>query len=191
MATKHYDLADADFDARYSRWIAALEAGDEAELLEATTALPTLNRRVLAKFYAVGVDVDDPVARATEKRLIVLLSEVRAHEAQRRREQRTAGQRRHDCTTRIERTVELPTECARCGTKLEDVKPTGRPRVYCSPACRKAAYEDRRAHRDSAVRVQVVEKIITEVRERRIDVPHSRSDCGVTASSPYSTTMTR
>jgi hypothetical protein len=57
------------------------------------------------------------------------------------------------------------------------VKPTGRPRLYCSPACRKAAYEDRRAHRDGAVKVQVVEKLITEVRERRIEVPHPRSDC--------------
>lgn len=53
----------------------------------------------------------------------------------------------------------------------------GRPRLYCSPACRKAAYEDRRAHRDGAVKVQVVEKLVTEVRERRIEVPHPRSEC--------------
>lgn len=73
--------------------------------------------------------------------------------------------------------MELPTKCARCGGKLKDVKPTGRPRIYCSPACRKAAYEDRRAHRDGAVQVQVVERVVTEVRERRIDVPHPRSEC--------------
>ena len=79
--------------------------------------------------------------------------------------------------TRIGRSVELPTKCARCGGKLKDVKPTGRPRIYCSPACRKAAYEDRRAHRDGAVQVQVVERVVTEVRERRIDVPHPRSEC--------------
>lgn len=52
-----------------------------------------------------------------------------------------------------------------------------RPRIYCSPACRKAAYEDRRAHRDGAVQVQVAERVVTEVRERRIDVPHPRSEC--------------
>lgn len=78
-----------------------------------------------------------------------------------------------DRTTRIERTVELPTKCARCGNKLKDVKPTGRPRIDCSPACRKAAYEDRRAHRDGAVKVQVVERVVTDVRERRVDVPRS------------------
>ena len=57
------------------------------------------------------------------------------------------------------------------------MKPTGRPRLYCSPACRKAAYEDRRAHRDGAVTVQIVERLVTEVRERRIEVPRPRSDC--------------
>ena len=61
--------------------------------------------------------------------------------------------------------------------QAQEVKTTGRPRLYCSPACRKAAYEDRRAHRDGAVKVQIVEKVVTEVRERRIEVPHPRSDC--------------
>ena len=177
MASKRYDLTEADFDARYSRWIAALESGNEAELLEATVALPTLSRRVLDQLYVAGTDIEDQVMRATEKRLIVLLSEIRAHEAARRREQRKAAQRRRDRTTRIERTVELPTKCARCGGKLEDVKATGRPRIYCSPACRKAAYEDRRAHRDGAVQVQVVERCVTEVRERVVEVPHRRIDC--------------
>lgn len=111
--------------------------------------------------------------------MIVLLSEINANQAQRRRERQQAEQRRRDRTVRVERRVELPTTCARCGTKLREVKHTGRPRLYCSPACRKAAYEDRRAHRDGAVKVQIVEKIITEVRERRIEVPPHppRSDC--------------
>lgn len=32
MAAKRYDPSDTDFDVRYARWVAALEAGDEAEL---------------------------------------------------------------------------------------------------------------------------------------------------------------
>lgn len=177
MATKRYDPAATDFNGRYRRWVAALESGDEAELLEATVALPSLNKRVLKKLAAVDRDEPDPSARAERKRVIVLLSEINANTKQRRREREQAEQRRRDRTVRVERRVELPTTCARCGTKLIEVKPTGRPRLYCSPACRKAAYEDRRAHRDGAVKVQVVEKLITEVRERRIEVPHPRSDC--------------
>ena len=177
MATKRYDPAATDFNGRYSRWVAALESGDDAELLEATAALPTLNKRVLKKLAAADRDEPDPSARAEHKRVIVLLSELNANTKQRRREREQAEQRRRDRTVRVERRVELPTTCARCGTKLKEVKPTGRPRLYCSPACRKAAYEDRRAHREGAVKVQVVEKLVTEVRERRIEVPHPRSDC--------------
>jgi hypothetical protein len=177
MATKRYDPTATDFNGRYSRWVTALESGTEAELLEATLALPTLNKRVLAKLAAVDRDEPDPTVRAEHKRVIVLLSEINANQAARLRERKQAEQRRRDRTVRVERRVELPTTCARCGTKLKEVKPTGRPRLYCSPACRKAAYEDRRAHRDSAVKVQIVEKIVTEVRERRIEVPHPRSDC--------------
>ncbi len=177
MATKRYDPAATDFNGRYSRWVAALESGDDGELLEATVALPTLNKRVLAKLAAVDRDEPDPKVGAERKRVIVLLSEINANQALRRREREQAEQRRRDRTVRVERRVELPTTCSRCGTKLKEVKPTGRPRLYCSPACRKAAYEDRRAHRDGAVKVQVVEKLVTEVRERRIEVPHPRSDC--------------
>lgn len=177
MATTRYDPVAAEFDARYSRWVAALESGDDGELTEATAALPTLNARLLAKLAAVDKDEPDPAVRAAQKRLIVLVSEVNANEAQRRRERKQAQQRRRDRTTRVERRVELPTTCARCGARFAELKATGRPRLYCSPACRKAAYEDRRAHRDGAVQVQVIERVVTEVRERRVEVPHPRSDC--------------
>ena len=177
MATKRYDPTAIDFNGRYSRWVAALESGDDTELLEATAALPTLNKRVLAKLAAVDRDEPDPNVRAERKRVIVLLSEINANQTARLHERKQAEQRRRDRTVRVERRVELPTTCARCCTKLKEVKSTGRPRLYCSPACRKAAYEDRRAHRDGAVKVQVVEKLVTEVRERRIEVPHPRSEC--------------
>ena len=177
MATKRYDPTATDFNGRYARWVAALESGDDTELLEATLALPTLNKRVLKKLAAVDREEHDSTVRAERKRVIVLLSEINANQAARLRERKQAEQRRRDRTVRVERRVELPTTCARCGTKLKEVKTTGRPRLYCSPACRKAAYEDRRAHRDGAVKVQVVERVVTEVRERRIDVPHPRSEC--------------
>lgn len=32
MALKRYDPDEAEFDARYQRWLAALNSGDEAEL---------------------------------------------------------------------------------------------------------------------------------------------------------------
>lgn len=177
MASKPYDPTAAGFDARYARWVAAQETGDEAAVKAAAADLPTLNARVRAKLAAVDETVTDPEDRAAQRRLVLLVSEIRAHEATRQRERRKAAQRRHDRTVRVSRTVELPTACARCGNKLDGPKSTGRPRVYCSPACRKASYEDRRAHRDSAVKVQVVERVVTEVRERRVDLTHPHETC--------------
>jgi len=157
MATRRYDPISAEFDARYSRWVAAQESGDEAEVKAAAAALPTLNASLLAKLASVDEKEPDSELRAAQKRHLVLMSEIHADEALRRRKRREAQQRRRDRTVRVERTVELPTTCARCGARLAELKATGRPRVYCSSACRKAAYEDRRAHRDGAVKVQVVE----------------------------------
>ncbi len=69
------------------------------------------------------------------------------------------------------------TECARCGTKLPASASTGRPRVYCTPACRKAAYEDRRAGREGAVRVQLVDRVIVQTIERIERRPHPPAEC--------------
>ena len=52
MALKRYDPDETEFDARYQRWLAALESGDEDELLEATAAIPTLNSQVVEWFLA-------------------------------------------------------------------------------------------------------------------------------------------
>lgn len=177
MASKRYEAFLADFETRYTRWATAQESGNEAELKAAAEALPTINPHLLARLAFVDKDERDPEARATQKRLLVLVSEINADKALRHQKRREAQQRRRDRTIRVERTVELPTKCVRCGAKLENPKTTGRPRVYCSPACRKAAHEDRRAHRDDAVRVQVVERVVTEIRERRIEVPHPRGEC--------------
>ena len=69
------------------------------------------------------------------------------------------------------------TECARCGTKLPASASTGRPRVYCTPACRKAAYEDRRAGRPDAVKVQLVDRVIVQTIERVERVQHPPAEC--------------
>jgi hypothetical protein len=58
--------------------------------------------------------------------------------------------------------------CARCHAPLEAIAGRGRPRVWCSQACRRAAYEERRAARNGAiaVRIEVRQKVV----ERRIRV---------------------
>ena len=98
MTTKRYDPTATDFNGRYARWVAALESGDDAELLEATVALPTLNKRVLKKLAAVDRDEPDSTVRAERKRVIVLLSEINANQAARLRERKQAEQRRRDRT---------------------------------------------------------------------------------------------
>lgn len=59
----------------------------------------------------------------------------------------------------------LQTLCARCGRLLPTAAATGRPRVYCGPACRKAAYEDRRARKPEAFQVRIVERTVVETVE--------------------------
>jgi hypothetical protein len=64
---------------------------------------------------------------------------------------------------------------------------TGRRRVYCTPACRKAAYEDRRAKKPGAVQVKLVDRLVVETVEttRVIDRGHTISQClDTVADSP-------
>ncbi|WP_157502101.1 hypothetical protein [Leucobacter celer] len=177
MVTKHWQKFFQDFDAHYERWITAQESGDPDELRTAEKALPGLTDRARQALAALDRDESDSPLYAARKRWIVLDHERRAYERKRRREQEAAKQRREARSIRINRTVELPTTCAHCGAKLENPKSTGRPRVYCSASCRKAAHEDRRSGNESAVKVQVVERVVTEVRERRVDVTHPRKTC--------------
>lgn len=61
--------------------------------------------------------------------------------------------------------------CTRCGAEMPAVpwppKP-GRPPIWCSQRCRRAAYEERRAARNGAiaVRVEVIEKPVQKVVKR-------------------------
>jgi hypothetical protein len=68
--------------------------------------------------------------------------------------------------------------CLRCGAEMPSgawpPKP-GRPSVWCSQQCRRAAYEERRAAKNGAVavRVEVVEKPVERIVERvRIETKH-------------------
>jgi hypothetical protein len=177
MVSKSQEARRADFDAPCTRWLAAQDGDDPVELKAAAADLPMLNARLLQRLAGVDNEQSDPDMRAALKRALVFASEHEVEARRRQHQRQQAAERRRDRTVRLERNVELPTTCARCGQHLDGPTSTGRPRLFCFAACRKAAYEDRRSHREGAVRVQVVEKAVTEVRERRVDVPHPRSQC--------------
>lgn len=73
----------------------------------------------------------------------------------------------------------LLARCARCGASLPPAATTGRPRVYCGPTCRKAAYEDRRARSPEAFQVRIVERTVVETVEtiQTIDEDHNIHEC--------------
>lgn len=48
--------------------------------------------------------------------------------------------------------------CLRCGTLLWR-KTTGRPKVWCTPACRRLAYDERRAAGNGAIAIRVIERV--------------------------------
>ena len=50
--------------------------------------------------------------------------------------------------------------CPRCGKDVQR-RATGRPPIWCSQACRRAAYEERRAAARGAIAVEVVERVET------------------------------
>jgi len=62
-------------------------------------------------------------------------------------------------------------QCPRCGENLPPPRWTGRggrPQIWCSQRCRRAAYEERRAAANGAiaVRVEVIEKPVERIIER-------------------------
>ena len=87
----------------------------------------------------------------------------------------------------VTRTYQPISECQHCGGPMPASAATGRRRVYCTAACRKAAYEDRRAKRPGAVQVKLVDRVITETREtvKVVDEGHGVITCVVNvAQSP-------
>ncbi len=56
---------------------------------------------------------------------------------------------------------------------------TGRRRVYCTAACRKAAYEMRRARKPDATLIKLVDRVIVETHEtvRVVDEGHGIVTC--------------
>ncbi len=62
-------------------------------------------------------------------------------------------------TTRTPRPVAA---CAFCAGPMPPPAGTGRPAVFCSGACRKAAHEARRTARPGAFEVKVVDRVVVE-----------------------------
>jgi hypothetical protein len=60
------------------------------------------------------------------------------------------------------RGVQHANKCAWCEAAMPPRDGPGRPRVYCRPACRKAAYEARRARKPGAFEVKVVQTHVVE-----------------------------
>lgn len=56
-------------------------------------------------------------------------------------------------------------ECQHCTGPMPAAATTGRRRVYCSAACRKAAYEQRRARKPDATRIKLVDRVVVEHHE--------------------------
>lgn len=160
----------------------AIERGDHDEAERIRAAWEPLGAWVQRSVQRLIDAENDPVLQEQATRAIARARDAAAQARKRHQEREKSRARARNRQVREARTVELPTKCARCGTRLDDPKTTGRPRLYCSPACRKAAYEDRRAKRPGAVQVQLVEKIITE------QVAHSEGDCVHTVLSHHGRT---
>lgn len=87
-----------------------------------------------------------------------------------------------------------PRRCPRCSSEMPSQpgqSRRGRPPVWCSQRCRRAAYEERRAASNGAVAVRVetvekpVEKIIVRVRTEIQTVPVNPADAAeIVKSSP-------
>lgn len=62
----------------------------------------------------------------------------------------------------VTRTYQPLSECQHCRGPMPVTAATGRRRVYRQPACRKAAYEQRRAKKPGAVQIKLVDRVIIE-----------------------------
>jgi len=60
------------------------------------------------------------------------------------------------------RTLKPVLTCANCGGPMPSPRGRGRPAVYCTGACRKAAHEARRTGKPDAFEVKIVERTIVE-----------------------------
>lgn len=155
---------------------AAIRRGDHDEAERIRAAWEPLDAWVQRRVQRLIDAENDPVLQEQAARAIARARESAAQARKRHQEREKSRARARNRQVRMARTVELPTKCARCGTRLPTPANTGRPKLYCSPTCRKAAYEDRRAKRPGAVRMQLVEKIITE------QVVHAPTECIVVAT---------
>lgn len=90
----------------------------------------------------------------------------------------------------ITRSYQPIESCQHCGGPMPPSASTGRRAVYCTPACRKAAYEKRRARKPDATIVKVVDRVVVETHETVIDKGHDIGTCQFrVAQSPRACTL--
>jgi hypothetical protein len=79
----------------------------------------------------------------------------------------------------VTRSYQPISECQHCTGPMPASATTGRRRVYCSAACRKAAYEQRRARRPDATRIKVIDRVVVERHEtvKVVDEGHNLLKC--------------
>jgi len=162
-------------DQELDAYRAAMQRGDHEEAERIRATWESLDAWVQRRVQRLIDAENDPVLQEQAARAVARARDSATQARKRRQERQKSRARARSRQVRAARTVELPTKCARCGARLPTPASTGRPKLYCSAACRKAAYEDRRAKRPGAVGVQLVEKLITE------QVAHPPAECLVVA----------
>lgn len=77
------------------------------------------------------------------------------------------------------RTIQAIATCQRCGGPMPQPASTGRPRVYCSGRCRKAAYDARRHRLPEATTIKLVDRVVIERHDvvTRIKGNHGIQEC--------------
>jgi hypothetical protein len=73
--------------------------------------------------------------------------------------------------------------CPRCRAELPAAVGRGRPRLWCSQVCRRAAYEERRAARSGAVGLRV-ERVVERVEKPVVRIEYRDRIVEVTAPAP-------
>ncbi len=72
---------------------------------------------------------------------------------------------RTTCPVKFEEPLKPAPTCVNCSGQMPPPAGRGRPAIYCSGACRKAAHEARRTGKPDAFTVKIVEQIVTEERD--------------------------
>lgn len=73
------------------------------------------------------------------------------------------------------RTLQPVAACAKCDGPMPSPLGRGRPAIYCSGACRKAAFEARRTGKPDAFEIKVIERVVVTEHDLTSCVDHTIS----------------